>query len=100
MAQRSQRTADQSEAEDLMCQGIEVLGGIDSGPEDERRRAQLSCPGNQKVQGMWQAHARSILTKMCSFGSVGGHLCDLILELDGPLGSSRACIVQRSRLWP
>ena len=34
----------------------------------------------------WQSQVRGLLTKQVSYGSVGRHLLDLILTMDGPMG--------------
>eukprot|EP00435_Cladocopium_sp_Y103_P023558 s3031_g5.t1 len=75
-----------SESEDLMCQGFAAIIGSE---EESREGRDFSCRTSsrgQKIQAQWQTRARSILSKPVSYGSVGGHVSDLILTLDGPLG--------------
>ena len=67
----------------------EELNGI--GNSDEEERANLRPKSEDgKIQPYsierWQSQVRGLLTKQVSYGSVGRHLLDLILTMDGPMG--------------
>ena len=67
----------------------EELNGI--GNSDEEGRPNLRPKLEEgKIQPYsierWQSQVRGLLTKQVSYGSVGRHLLDLILTMDGPMG--------------
>ena len=65
------------------------MDGIGASEDEAEPAPRASAEkGRDKPRSLedWQAVAKSILSRQSSYGSVGRHLVDLLLTMDGPLG--------------